>query len=244
MEAVAAGHRPSDVVPLDDARLDRLLTTGVRSRLDAPDWLDLVRRYEVETLTRTLRAEHERRGAIGFATSVVEPLLEAVREAWADGRLEVRHEHFLVELLHDHVRGARAAIGTLPAGPRLLLCLLGQTDCELSLQLAALIAAEKGFRVVVFGRDTPFDEVLPATTEVALDGVYAPIPIVLTSRDQEERLQRLRAAVPSRVDLCVGWPGARFARRIPRGVTVVRELSAYELWLRRLLRPRSEAQSA
>jgi len=240
VEAVAAGHRPGSVVPRGDEELERLLERQRAAPAPAAldEWIALIRGFDSPALAAALRADYERHGAGPFVSRTCVPLLSAVGRAWADGRLEIRHEHFLTELLHDLLRGARLTVGAPGAGPSLLLCTLEQDMHDLPVQMAALIAAQMGVRVRLLGRDTPLDQVLTAAREMAVDAVCAPVPLVLASPDQERLVLRLRAGLPEAVELCVGWQDARFARRPPRGVTIVRELGEYELWLRELLRPR------
>ncbi len=241
VEAVSAGHRPGVIVPQDDAALEQLLERQRSSPppADIGEWMELLRRFDAVALSTALRGSYERQGATEFVSRTLGPLLQTVGRAWAGGNLEVRHEHFLTELLHDLLRGLRLGIGAASSGPTLLLCTLEEDLHDLPVQMAALIAAEKGVRVRLLGRDTPLDQVLAAAKEMGVDAVCAPVPIVLASPDQERLVLRLRAGLPNSVELCIGWQDARFTRRPPRGVTVVRELGEYDLWLRELLRPRT-----
>jgi hypothetical protein len=58
---------------------------------------------------------------------------------------------------------------------------------------------------------------------------------VQSTAQQEQQIETLRAGLPERIDLCVGWHDARFTRRPRRGVTIVREIAEFELWLRERL---------
>ena len=56
---------------------------------------DLVRAYERKALDRTLRHAWEHTDPPTFLIKTVAPLVTAVGRAWADGVVDVRHEHFV-----------------------------------------------------------------------------------------------------------------------------------------------------
>ena len=55
--------------------------------------------FDGERLRAALLADWTRLGPVEFVRGRVAPLIQAVGDAWALGRLDVRHEHFLSELL-------------------------------------------------------------------------------------------------------------------------------------------------
>jgi len=106
-EALARGHRAQQVVPASDAELKLLLSTDpvaaapsappplTGADADTPRLLSLVEGFESTRLTHTLLMASARLGPLAFLETVVAPLLRAVGDSWQEGRLEVRHEHFL-----------------------------------------------------------------------------------------------------------------------------------------------------
>ncbi len=237
VEAVSMGHRPGVVVPHCEEELQKLLEgqRQVAPPADLETWFEWLRVFDGDKLAAALRADHGSKGASAFVSETLVPLLQSVGRAWADGNLEVRHEHFLTELLHDLLRSLRLAVGLPEGAPSVLMAALEQDLYDLPIQMAALIAAEKGVRPRLLGRDTPLKQVIEAARDMGVQAVSVPIPIVLSSPEQEELVERLRAGLPDEVPLCIGWQDARFTRRLPRGVHVVRELAEFELWLRQLL---------
>jgi MerR family transcriptional regulator, light-induced transcriptional regulator len=240
--AVASGHRPAEVMQLGEEGLELLTATVDRHSGPLSGWIERVREFDADALADALRHEHRRRGGMGFASLVAQPLLASVREAAAAGDLEARHEHFIREVLQDVLRGARTALGTLATGPRLLICTLGGPSTEIPRQTAALIATEKGLRVRLLGRDASIEDTLLAASEMDLDGVHLPIALEPVDTRKFELVRRLQRSVRPGVHVCLGWPGLPVARRVPRGISVTRKLSTYELWLRRLLGAEIAAQ--
>src|SRR5262249_36656991 len=105
--ASAGGPPARRGLPASDAALRALLETASPRPARRPprpastslvaDLLAAVRSFEGETVTRRLLAEWARLGPLEFLGTCVAPLVHAVGDAWADGTLEVRHEHFLSE---------------------------------------------------------------------------------------------------------------------------------------------------
>ncbi len=237
-EAISLGHRPGNVVRASEENLQDLLDRR-RTRVEAPSdvesWLELIRSFASRDLTRLLREEFERKPAGDFLTQTLSPLLVAVGRAWSDGRLEVRHEHFFSELLQDLLRSLRVSIGLSGNGPRVLLAGLSDDMHDLPVQMGALLTASKGLQPQILGKDTPIDEIARAATEMRCRGVVVPTSLSFSSLELEARVDELRRKLPDHIALCVGWHDARFMRRAPVGVKLVRELQELELWLRSLL---------
>src|SRR3982750_315160 len=113
-EALARGHRAGQVVPASDADLRQLLEAAPVASpppsvatADGAQLLPLVESFESDRLTHALLSASARLGPLPFLEKVAAPLLHEVGEAWAQGRLQVHHEHFLSERLGGGVRTLR-----------------------------------------------------------------------------------------------------------------------------------------
>jgi methanogenic corrinoid protein MtbC1 len=237
-EALSLGHRPGQVLRCDEPALSRLLETRptrVEPPTDTDGWLEMLRRFDQVALETALRAAWNQNQAAEFLSATVMPLLVSVGRQWADGQLQVRHEHFLTELLHDLLRSLRLSIGVPQAGPKLLMAALEQEQYDLSLQMGALLAASKGLRPQVLGRNTPLSEIARAALEMGVKAVAIPTPLSHSSAAVESKVDELRQLLPDSVRLAVGWHDARFSRRPRTGVRLIRDLSELEQWMRELL---------
>lgn len=238
VEAVSLGHRPGSVVRGSEDELQELLEnrrTRVEPPSDVNDWVELVRRFESTDLAAALRKSFSELAPGEFITRVIAPLDLEIQRMSTDGELEIRHRHFLGEVLQDVLRGLRMGIGTPATGPSLLIAALDEDMNELPVQMAALLCAAKGTRPRVLGMNTPFDQVRRAAIEMDVRGVAVPMAPVQCTSEQDDRIEALRASLPETIELCVGWHDARFTRRPRRGVRIVREVAEFELWLRELL---------
>jgi DNA-binding transcriptional MerR regulator len=94
---------------------------------------------------------------------VVLPYLRDLGDRWAAGRATVAQEHFATNLIRGRLLGLARDWGT-GVGPSVLLaCPPGEAH-DLGLIIFGLLVARRGWRVVFFGADTPFDTL---TTSVA-----------------------------------------------------------------------------
>jgi DNA-binding transcriptional MerR regulator/methylmalonyl-CoA mutase cobalamin-binding subunit len=249
-EALARGHRAAEVVPAADADLDTLLSmrsadptpsTAVdqlaASTAEAPpemeDLLRAVESFDAERLTHLLLIDWARLGPIPYLTTRIAPLVHAVGEGWAQRRLEIRHEHFLSERVGDMLRALRIPYEDRARGPRIVLATLPGEEHGLGLQMAALILASAGWRLLFLGTEVPVTQIAAVADERKAGAVGLSVSVAAQGPATQTRIRRLRQALPSRVKLVIGGEGARGVR----GVDVVRDLAALDSWARNRLDP-------
>jgi methanogenic corrinoid protein MtbC1 len=236
-EALAWGHKPSRVVPVDDEELDRLLAaagddaTEVTSHED--HYLDLVRAYRREELASLLQMEWRRLEPLDFFEHRIGPLLVAVGRLWANGELDIRHEHFRLEVLEDLLRSLRVQLPAPENGPTLVLSTLPGESHGLGLQMIAILAALHGATAHVLGTNVPPEEMVTSAAETNAEAVAVSISLATGGVATDRILGELRHLLPEEVTLLVGGAGARGPRRGPRGVTYLDGLADFDAWLRR-----------
>lgn len=236
--ALALGHRAGEVVPARDADLERLLGLGRPATPPPPvgeaagpaDLLSLVAALDAPRLTGALLAEAVRLGPLRFARDRIAPLLEAVGEGWARGELEVRHEHLVSERVADVLRALRLPHEERAAGPVVLFATLPGETHGLGLQMAALVAAAAGLRVLFLGIDVPLRDLVATAREASPAAVALSFSSAAPRRRSEARLARLRERLPRGVRLLAGGAGAP----VVEDVTVLSDLDALDAWFRAL----------
>ena len=239
-EAIAGGHRAGDVLPASDAALDRLLAaTGPPSRttsswaipgtLSIDDALAMVGAFDAERLTAALLAEWGRLGPLAFLKTCVAPLVERVGREWAEGRLEIRHEHFLSERLGDLLRSLRLPLDHQASGPVVICATLPGEAHALGLQMAALLLAASGLRVVYLGTDLPPAELAALAADLPAAHVALSISLAADEQATARHLRRLRQLLPDAVGIVAGGRGAPAPKP---GVTVVADFDALDAWAR------------
>lgn len=240
-EALARGHRASDTVSASDAELAQLLDTTPGAPLGGPErpvpaapdvgsLVDAVAAFDAERLTRQLLADWARLGVIDFLDRRVAPLVRALGDGWAEGRLEIRHEHFASERVGDLLRTLRLPFEDRASGPLVVFSTLPGEGHSLGLQMAALAVAAAGRRVLYLGAETPVEQL--ADLVVDLNARVVAVSVSLASRGTTTRRQlvRLRASLPRRVMMLVGGEGAPAVR----DVETFADFRALDAWARSL----------
>lgn len=241
--ALACGHRAGQVVPASQAQLDELLDSAappvpprpreVQSLLAAADPSELLRfveRFDGERLTRVFLGDAARLGPLEFLETRAAPLIRAVGDAWAEGRLEVRHEHFLSERLGDLLRSLRLPFEERAAGPLVVLATLPGESHGLGLQMAALCLAAAGWRILYLGTDVPLPDAVRLVCELGARALALSVSLAARGTPSSAPIRRLRRMLPRRVALIVGGGGAPTPRA---GIERFNDLRELDNWARR-----------
>jgi methanogenic corrinoid protein MtbC1 len=243
-QALQRGHRAAEVVAAPPRALEALVATlplspGTPGRqptrlltvgsADATDLLEAVRRFDHERLEQTFQAEWARMGPLEFLERRAAPFLTMVGEAWAEGTLDIHHEHFASAALGDFLRTTRAPLEERATGPIAALTTLPGELHGLGLEMAAVVFAVLGWRPLMLGVNTPLPQIASLTRE-------APIAAVALSAAAPHRrrtdlaLQALRRRLARHIPILVGGAGAP---RTPRtGIEVFPDLNSLDRWIR------------
>jgi methanogenic corrinoid protein MtbC1 len=241
-EALARGHRASQVVGASDTDLRALLDAAaaapgaprprVASGALESELLAAVRVFDADRLTRRLLAEWARLGPLEFLATCVAPAVRAVGAAWADGTLEVCHEHFLAERVGDLLRAVRLPYEERATGPLVILTSLPGESHSLGLHMAALVLATNRCRVLVLGTEVPLPQLTALARDLHVRAVGISVSTATAGGATVRRLRTLRAQLPKRAALLVGGEGAPPSGR---GITRMPTLHELDAWARQLV---------
>lgn len=235
--ALAAGHRPSDVVSLPASQLEALLVGGRRDGATTASWMDEVleqaRAFDREGLARSLHQAFAVLGLREFLRDRLAPLTEEIGRAWSSGRLEIRHEHFLTGMIIDTLRGLRTPLESAARARPLVLSTLPGERHALGLHMVALLAVLSGRAIRLLGLETPVDELLASARELRPLALCVSVTEASAGEGAATSLARLAGELPADVALWIGGAGARRLVGLPPRVQVISSLDALE---RHLLR--------
>lgn len=241
-QVLARGHRAAEVVPASERELEALLAAQPQPRSAPPrpavtvgqepaptDLFAAVQSFDAEALRRVFQAEWARRGPLEFVEQRAAPFLKAIGDAWAQGELDVRHEHFASASLGDFLRTVRVPLEDRASGPIAALATLPDERHGLGLQMSALIFALAGWDPLVLGVDTPVEQIVALAREAPIDAVAlsAVLPVDAGALDA---VRTLRRRLPRGIPILLGGGGAADVR--VRGVEVMPDLRALDEWLR------------
>lgn len=233
-EALAGGHRARQVVPASDADLRQLMgaprpgPAALPARAsDVAQLMTLVEAFAADRLTLALLGASARLSPLAFVETIAAPLLRAVGEAWAAGKLEVRHEHFVSERLGDVLRSLRLPLEESSTGPLVVLSTLPGESHALGLQMAAVVLASAGCRVLYLGAETPLPEMVTLTRDLGARALALSVSASSPRAGTATRVRKLRGMLPRRTALLVGGAGAPGGAP---GVHVFPDLRALDAW--------------
>jgi DNA-binding transcriptional MerR regulator len=230
-EALARGHRASVAVGATETELIDLLSESPESPGEEMAtmlcWVRDSRRREIhEELLEKWR------------TMEPEPFLEhmaglarAVGRAWADGELDVRHEHFLTAILVGFLRGRREKFPICDGDPIVVLSTLPGEKHGLGLQLAAVCCLSKRFVPHMLGTETPLMELMRSARELNAAAVAIGVSLSSGGVESDRSLRELRRGLPGGTALLVSGAGARRGRRGTRGTVYLKTLRDFGKWL-------------
>ena len=222
-DAIARGHRASAVVGATDADLDRLLSVTAEPPPSGPlpvnpsepsldALLAAVRAFDADRLTSALWGDWGRLGPVGFLQQTVAPLVDRVGREWEEGRMEIRHEHFLSERLGDVMRSIRLPLDLASAGPTVVCATLPGEAHAIGLQMVALLLSASGLRVLYLGTEIPPPELGRLARELGARGVAISVSEASDGAATRRHLAKLRESLPRQTQLLVGGKGAPAGR--------------------------------
>jgi len=231
--ALNCGYRAGDVVPLERTELEDLLRdcgaldagipTGITPAI-VDDIINACIRFDRDALANALNTDASLLGVQRFLRERAIPLLEEIGDAWAQDRIEVRHEHFFSEVLEDTLRSLRSGLEPAGKGRPVVLATLPDEVHGLGLHIVALAVVAAGRRVRVLGPHLPVNEIVQAAD--ATDAAVAGLSISLFGRDKTtvEAVRVLREGLPPTTRLWLGGAGAAHLQGLPDGVDIVATL--------------------
>lgn len=237
-EALARGHRANEAVSASEKDLAVLLdvtpfatsdVSQVAKREDPTLFalLKTVETFDSERLIHLLTADWRRLGTLAFLTTSIAPLIQAVGEEWAAARLGIHHEHFLSERVSDLLRSLRLPLEERARGPLVIFVSLPGEAHGLGLQMAALLLASVGCRILYLGTEVPPAQIAGLAKDINAHAVAVSVSIANRSEAMHAQLELLRGLLPKRVILLVGGDGAPGKRP---GFKVFHDLAALETW--------------
>jgi methanogenic corrinoid protein MtbC1 len=231
--ALESGYRAGDIVALPLPKLEELLKSSgafdpTSATGSAEDVIllafDACQRFDREALAALLHSEASVLGLPKFLRERVAPLLDEIGEAWGRGELEIRHEHFISEVLEDALRRLRAPLETSAKGKPVVIASLPNELHGLGLQIAALAIVTAGRKVRVLGPHLPVEEIVLAAKSLDAAAVGLSVSIFAEPGETTREITATRERLPDDVALWVGGAGSTSLEGLPTGIEITATL--------------------
>ena len=209
--AIKQGYRPNEVVAKPPNELKQLIASLTESPVlvteekpTVASLLAVLSSDDLGTLRAKLRQASLALGPKRFVTDVAQPLSVRVGEYWAEGKLEVRHEHMLTECLSSQLGLLMSAYEEQPGAPRVLLSTLPNERHGLGLEMVELYLAVCHVTPLLLGVDTPTEQIVKAAHEYAADAVGLLVTRASNLKATAKHVRWLLEQLPRRVSIWVG----------------------------------------
>jgi DNA-binding transcriptional MerR regulator len=190
----------------NDAR-DALDLGSAASRIDAV--IDALARDDLAFVRSHIRAAAVMLGPKAFVTELAHPLIVRVGEQWAEGKLDVRHEHVLTSVLTVQLHLFLGAHEDAAASPTVLLATLPGEAHALALDMVAVYLAAAHAAPRVLGPNTPPEQIVLAARGLGTRAVGVSTSIVTDKAAMARALRVIaRGLRATRCELWVGGAGA------------------------------------
>lgn len=221
--ALKAGFRAGEVIHKSPAELRSLISSSAHAQLssslrESPTIESLIRALtsdDAPALRTGLRQAVATLGPRSFVVEVAGPLVEQVGEAWAAGRLSVRHEHLLSEALSTQLRLLLSIYETESTGPVILLTTLSTEQHGLGLEMAALYMALEGATPRLLGVDTPPDQIVEAARALGARVIGLSISAASEPEGTLAHVRWMLSQLPDATEIWLGGSAASSVTELP-----------------------------
>ncbi len=217
------GMRPGKVLPLDEDGLDALEASilPVQHELDPSiaAILEAIRCADAGQVELLFKQQLKQLGMQGFILKRVVPLLGAVGDYWAGGKLQIFQEHFLSQQLIRFLNAEIASMQKHARKPRILLATLPGEEHSLGLLMVAAMLSSHGISAINIGAEVPMDQIAAALEQFHADIVGITFSGAYQYKSIRPHLYELRELIPEDVEIWTGGEGVRRLRKLPVGVT-------------------------
>ena len=234
--AMEAGFRPSEVVTLALTELAKLVDVSVAEAPARPSTRPTPRGAaapSVDTVVEALLGDDIvgvrallRAGAVSlgprsFVMELAHPLAVRIGGLWAEGKLDVRHEHLLSACITAQLHLLLGALDDGARSPTVLLATLPAEPHVLGLEMVAVYLAASLAAPHLLGADTPPDAIVTAARALGVDVVGLSISPAAEGRATARAVKAVLEALPESIELWLGGAGARAMEAVAPTARVV-----------------------
>ena len=245
-DAILSGHSISQVAPMSDDELLRLSKYGKRSNVSPPE-RDIDNSAENETKIVISSALYKirqldqvglekvlDRAAVNLPRSkylhhVVQPLFGKIGEMWAAGDMKIIHERLATLVIRSQLLDMLKSTILSDSAPRLVVAApVGQWH-ETGCLVAALTAAESGWRPMYFGPNLPAEEIAAAAQSTNSKIIALSVGQRINPSITLREVRKLKKYCAKQAKIIVGGYGALNlkARLEPIGVKCITDVKVF-----------------
>lgn len=210
---IEKGHRIGALTKLTDTQLRELSDQGgasVKEHVSLPDlwlWRQALQKSNVAEIQSILQELYHQNSCAEFLDHRLGPMLGAMGHWWAVGEISITQEHIASAVIESFLSQQRLVLNPSPKASNLLFCTLPMEQHTLGLQMAALLAASEGYKVIYAGRRIPRAEIALAACHYQALGVCLSFSISADPVYSRSELKELRKELPETTEILCGGAG-------------------------------------
>ena len=133
--------------------------------------LEAVHRMDASALWNELRSASISLSRPCLLTDVVAPFMQMIGDEWADGSLKIIHEHLASSVVKGFLWDSLGSTRVYDPAPLMVLTTPAGQHCEIGALMAAVTAADAGWKIFYCGPDLPAEEIAAAAEAVQVADV-------------------------------------------------------------------------
>ena len=229
-QALKSGMRPKQVVGISFEELQGLLGSNLppkpTERNEVQDWVDAARRLDGSYLDSCFQTSVSQLGVQKFITDKIAPFIYELGDSWANGKLQIFHEHFASERIHDFLTSIWRPLSDRAKGPNVICAALPGENHFLGLHMAASIMALYGFRIVFLGPKTPLQDIQECSWQTSAKSIVLSVSATTSKESVSKMITELREKLNPNIRILLGGKGAPFID----GVHTMKSLHELGTW--------------
>jgi len=209
------GHRPGRLMMLPNDELTQMLSVPVviqsgRFQPHIEHLMEILLSNQILALSQYLDYWLCRYGLEAFVIELLPSWLVQIGYSWQTGRLNIHHEHLLVEQLETKLRLSLKQLPQVSEGsPKVLLTTLPEEQHGLTLLMIENLCRLEGVQAINLGVQTPVESIIQATNELKVQVVSLSISEASNANFVQQSLESLYRGLPGSVSLWLGGEGAK-----------------------------------
>lgn len=220
------GYKISNVAAFDDAKLQEEVLRQNKTLLDPEKNIDQLLFHTVNLDTfgfeQLLKKIIQENGFSKTIQNVIFPFFERIGLLWQAGSIFVAHEHFVSNLIRNHLIVETAKFDNHLSEKKVLFFLREDELHELGLLYFNFLAAENGFRCIYLGQSLPFSDLTSLLRSTEFNFVCTTFINAIEKPELEQYLANLSLTFNKNKILIAGRQIAIHKPKLPSNVAVIK----------------------
>ncbi|MDP2113362.1 MAG: MerR family transcriptional regulator [Bacteroidota bacterium] len=220
------GYKISNVAAFDDAKLQEEVLRQNKTLLDPEKNIDQLLFHTVNLDTfgfeQLLKKIIQENGFSKTIQNVIFPFFERIGLLWQAGSIFVAHEHFVSNLIRNHLIVETAKFDNHLSEKKVLFFLCEEELHELGLLYFNFLAAENGLRCIYLGQSLPFSDLASLLRSTEFTFVCTTFINAIEKPELEQYLANLSLTFNKNKILIAGRQIAIHKPKLPSNVVVIK----------------------